>query len=97
MSQFSSEMTLLNYVLIAGLVWLSGVFIWLIKVFVDAYAKNTAVITKVQGTLEGVDKKLDSAAERDSRIVATLAAIHARQAPYVTVVEKSVDNSEARG
>lgn len=76
-----ADLSPINYILIAGIVWLSGVFIWLIKKFVSSFEKNTVVMTKVQGTLEGVDRKLDSAADRDLEIVKTLSAIHARTGP----------------
>lgn len=93
MGQFTGEMTLLNYVLMAGMIWLSGVFVWLIKKFICSYGENTKVLTKVQDTLEGIDHKLDAASVRDVEIVRTLSAIHARQAPVVTVVEKDHDKS----
>lgn len=73
-----ANFTQLDAVLIAGIVWLSGVFVWLIRKFVSSYEKNTVTMTKVQDTLEGVDRKLDTAADRDVEIVKTLSAIHAR-------------------
>lgn len=85
-----AELTPMNMILIAGIIWLSGVFIWLIKKFVCSYQENTKTMTKVQDTLEVVDRKLDAASTRDVEIVRTLAAIHARQAPpYVHPVPKS--------
>lgn len=75
------ELTAMNIILIIGIVWLSGVFIWLTRKFVASYEGNTQTMTEVRDTLRGVDKKLDTAAERDVEIVRTLAAIHARQSP----------------
>lgn len=72
-------LTPLNMVLIFGIVWLSGVFLWLIRKFVSSYEKNTEINTKLQGTMEAVDRKLDTAAERDLRVAETLAAINAKQ------------------
>jgi len=73
-----SELTPMNMVLVSGVIWLSGVFLWLIKRFVASYDKNTTAMVGVKDTLEGVDRKLDTAANRDIEIVRTLAAIHAR-------------------
>lgn len=73
-----SELTPVNYVLMSGIVWLSGVFIWLIRKFVRSYEQNTTTMTRVSDTLQAVDRKLDTAAERDLEISKTLAAIHAR-------------------
>jgi len=90
MHAWLAELTPMNMVLVTGIVWLSGVFIWLIKKFVSSYEQNTKVITKVQDTLDGVDKKLDAASTRDVEIVRTLAAIHARQtAPVIHPVARS--------
>jgi len=87
MSIWMDALTPINMILVTGIVWLSGVFIWLIKKFVVSYAENTKVITKVQDTLESVDKKLDAASMRDMEIVSTLSAIHARQSgPFVMPV-----------
>lgn len=83
-----SELTPLNYVLITGIVWLSGVFVWLVRKFVRSYEQNTVTMTKVQDTLEAVDHKLEKAADRDLEIAKTLSAIHARgAAPAVSLVK----------
>ncbi len=85
---FLAELTPLNYVLMSGIIWLSGVFIWLIRRFVRSYEQNTGTMTKVQVTLEAVDHKLEKAADRDLEIAKTLSAIHARgAAPAVTLVK----------
>jgi len=91
MQSWMAELTPMNMVLLTGIIWLSGVFLWLIKNFVKSYDKNTTAMTQVKDTLEGVDRKLDTAANRDVEIVRTLSAIHARgvHPAQVEVVHKN--------
>jgi hypothetical protein len=72
------DFTTSEYLLFTGIVWLSGLFVWLIKKFMASYEKNTVTLVRLHDTLEGVDRKLDTAADRDVEIVKTLAAIHAK-------------------
>lgn len=72
------DFTTTEYILVTGIVWLAGVLIWLLKKFLSSYDKNTTSNVRLHETLQGVDRKLDTAAERDLEIVRTLSAIHAR-------------------
>lgn len=73
-----SKLTLLDGVLFLGIVWLSGVFLWLIKKFVSSYEKNTSIMTKVETTLDSMDRKLDTAADRDVEIIRALERVNTR-------------------
>lgn len=70
-----NQLSLLDSVLIAGIVWLSGVFIFLLKKFISSYDCNTKVMTEVSKTLVSMDQKLDTAKNVDREILVELARI----------------------
>ena len=73
------ELTTTTGLLMAGIIWLSGVFVWLIKRFVDSFEKNTVVMAKVDKTLDAMDRKIDASTERDLEMLKTIEKIAARQ------------------
>jgi type VI protein secretion system component VasK len=70
-----NELSVLDSVLIAGIVWLSGVFLWILRKFICSYNQNTTVMTEVGKTLTAMDQKLDTANNVDREILVELARI----------------------
>ena len=70
-----SDLTLLDSALITGIIWLSGVFLWILRKFICSYNQNTTVMTDVCKTLVAMDQKLDNANNVDREILVELARI----------------------
>jgi len=87
----------MTLMLVSAIVWLSGLFVWLIKRFVDSFEKNTEVMTRVSGALDAIDRKLDTSAERDLETVKMLEKIHARQIDPPSVNVVMGDHSKSNG
>lgn len=79
MEDMLNNVSPMTFMLVSAIVWLSGLFVWLIKKFVDSFEKNTATMTRVGQSLDGVERKLETSVERDIEIVKMLEKIHARQ------------------
>lgn len=73
--EFLTGLTVLNIVLISGITWLSGLFVWLLKKFITSYDTNTKVLTTLNETIRVMDKKLDVATEVDREILLELAKL----------------------
>jgi len=69
------DLSTLDSVLIAGIIWLSGVFLWILKKFIASYNQNTRVMAEVSKTLVAMDQKLDTANAVDRDILVELARI----------------------
>ena len=80
----------MTLMLVSAIIWLSGLFVWLIKRFVDSFEKNTEVI-------DAIDRKLDTSADRDLETVKMLEKIHARQIDPPSVNVVMPDNMKANG
>lgn len=70
-----SDLSVLDTVLGSGIMWLSVVFIWLLKKFIESYNQNTRVMTDVSKTLVAMDQKLDNANSVDREILVELARL----------------------
>lgn len=73
------ELTAFNTSLIAGISALWIFLVWLVWLVMVSYKENTVAMTRVADVLAQVDRKLDTAADRDLEVVKTLAAIHAQR------------------
>lgn len=70
-----NQLSVLDSVLIAGIIWLSGVFLFILRKFLSSYNTNTEVMTGVGKTLVAMDQKLDMANNVDREILVELARI----------------------
>jgi len=59
----------LNVILICGITWLSGMFVWLLKRFIKSYDDNTRTLVEINRTMQVMDKKLDMATQVDREIL----------------------------
>lgn len=76
MNAFLANISVLDGTLILGIMWLSGVFIWLLKRFIRSYDDNTRTLTAINSTLQVMDKKLDTATTVDREILIALAHLN---------------------
>lgn len=67
-----TDFTVMNMVLGTGIIWLSGMFVWLLKRFIKSYDENTRTLVEINGTMRAMDKKLDMATEVDREILVEL-------------------------
>lgn len=88
MTEFADQLTPLNVALTTGIVWLSGVFVWLIRKFMSSYEQNTKAMTKVSETLGAMDRKLEASVDRDVEIIKMLAEINATRPSFTTRKER---------
>lgn len=75
MMSLLGSFTPLDTVLIAGIVWLSGMFVWLLRRFIRSYDENTKTLIAINATMQVMDKKLDTATTVDREILMELARI----------------------
>lgn len=69
-------LSVLDTVLITGIIWLSGMFVWLLKRFIKSYDENTRTLVAINSTMQVMDKKLDTATTVDREILIQLAKIN---------------------
>ena len=90
-SQFST----LEAVLIMGIIWLSGVFLYMLRKFVVSFEANTRVMDEVGRTLVSMNDKLATAERRDERVEALLRELNVQQEP--PKVEVIVPDRQSHG
>ncbi len=66
-------LTLLDGILMAGISWLSVLFVWLLRRFIRSYDDNTKMLTCINATITAMDRKLDAATSVDREILVALA------------------------
>ena len=69
------SLTPVNVVLLGGITWLSGMFVWLLKRFIKSYDDNTRTLVEINKTIMAMDAKLDTANEIDREILLELARV----------------------
>lgn len=69
-------LSMLDTVLITAIIWLSGMFVWLLKRFIKSYDENTRTLVAINSTMQVMDKKLDTATTVDREILIQLAQIN---------------------
>jgi len=72
------DLSVLDSVLIAGIIWLSGVFIYLLKKFITSYDCNTEALTGISKTLVAMDQKLDNENDVHREILVELARLNVK-------------------
>jgi len=58
MEALLDQLSPLNMVLVFGIVWLSGVYVWLLKRFIKSYDENTHALSCINGTMKAMDAKI---------------------------------------
>lgn len=66
------DLSALDMVLMTGIIWLSGMFVWLLKRFIKSYDDNTKTLVAINATMQVMDKKLDTATQVDREILVEL-------------------------
>lgn len=69
------DLSTLELVLLGGITWLSGLFVWLLKRFIKSYDHNTKTISEINKTMQEMDRKLDAATQVDREILLELARV----------------------
>lgn len=76
MIEVVQSLTLLNGILLAGISWLSILFVWLLKRFIRSYDDNTRTLVAINATITAMDSKLDAATSVDREILVALAQVN---------------------
>jgi hypothetical protein len=71
-ADWMAEFTVMNMVLGTGIIWLSGMFVWLLKRFTKSYDENTRTLVEINKTMQVMDRKLDTATQVDREILVEL-------------------------
>ena len=70
-----NQLTVLDGVLVTGIIWMAGVLIWVIKRYMTSYNSNTIALVTINKTLISMDQKLLTATEVDRDILVELARL----------------------
>ncbi len=75
MNTWMVGLSALEVVLLGGIGWMSGMFVWLLRRFIKSYDENTRTLIAINATMQVMDKKLDTATTVDRDILLQLARL----------------------